>query len=62
MSDYRDRMVEEYNELVVRMNRLKDFLWTEPFMALQSRDKELLIQQLGAMSHYAGLLSERIAR
>jgi hypothetical protein len=62
MPGYKARMLEEYSQLTVRINKLTDFLSTNAFNTLALEDRILLVQQFGFMKSYSNVLSERIAR
>jgi len=62
MSDYKDRMKAELSELEDRMLKLKAFLWSDPFNALDKEDRTLLIMQAAFMNSYRDVLEERYSR
>lgn len=56
-----NRMVVEFNELVEKTEKLRDFLLNESDKApIDNLNKDLLISQLKAMETYQGILSIRI--
>jgi hypothetical protein len=60
MDDFKSRMVDEHNQLIDRMNKLKSFLWSEKFDQLSPEIKSLLIKQLAFMEGYESTLASRI--
>jgi hypothetical protein len=55
--DYQQRVVDEYTELMVKINKLETFLSSKPENV---EDLELLNLQLTAMKTYANILAHRI--
>ena len=56
-----NRMVVEFNELVEKTEKLRDFLLNKADKApIDNLNKDLLISQLKAMETYQGILSIRI--
>jgi len=56
-----NRMVVEFNELVEKTEKLRDFLLNKVDKAnIDNLNKDLLISQLKAMETYQGILSIRI--
>lgn len=56
-----DRMVVEFNELVEKTEKLRDFLLNKADKApIDNLNRDLLITQLKAMETYQGILSIRI--
>jgi len=55
--DYQQRVVDEYSELMVKIDKLKTFLDSKPENV---EDLELLNLQLTAMKTYASILAHRI--
>ena len=62
MQDWQQRVVDEARELMERKDRLHEFMQTEAFLNLSSRDKDLLDLQHYLMMAYARVLTTRIAR
>lgn len=62
MSDYKTRVLDEYQSLNDKINKLERFLKTEYFEELPDEDKKLLEEQLRHMSNYSVILSKRILR
>lgn len=59
---YRQRVVQEHQELEEKYCKLTSFIATKNFDLLQQRDKELLIEQESVMHQYMTILEQRIAR
>ena len=62
MSDYKDRVIKEFNELSIKVAKLSDFLNTDESKLLDNGELGLLRQQLEYMSGYMRTLSCRIDR
>ena len=62
MTDYKDRMIKEFNELSIKVAKLSDFLNTDKCILLDNEDLSLLRKQLEYMSGYMRTLSCRIDR
>ncbi len=62
MEDWQQRVVDEYNALDEKCEKLEAFLVTKAFFELELVDRTLLIQQHNAMSLYAYVLNSRIER
>lgn len=60
MSDYKDRVIKEFNELSIKVAKLSDFLNTDESKLLDSGELGLLRKQLEYMSGYMRTLSYRI--
>ena len=61
MEDYQKRMIDEFNELAVKIKKLSDKLQDPDFIKKIGEDKKtLLFAQLGAMDSYYNILLERI--
>lgn len=60
MSDYKDRVIKEFNELSIKVAKLSDFLNTDESKLLDNGDLSLLREQLEYMSGYMRTLSFRI--
>jgi hypothetical protein len=58
MQAWQSRVVEEREELVAKTQKLIDFLRTDP--QIETKDLELLNQQVQAMKFYIQVLTERI--
>ena len=62
MEDWKERLIEEKDQLTDRINKLQRFVLTDKFDSLPYADKELLMQQLEAMDNYAYILTQRVDR
>jgi hypothetical protein len=58
MQAWQTKVVEEREELVAKTQKLIDFLRTDP--QIETKDLELLNQQVQAMKFYIQVLTERI--
>lgn len=56
----KERVELEKAELVLKMNKLGDFLGTEKFKSLDGTSQELLLAQWHAMGAYCGILNLRL--
>lgn len=60
MKDYQKRMVEEFNELNDRVEKLESFITSnETFFALEIHKQKLMKWQLSAMKSYREALADR---
>lgn len=57
----RDRVVIEYKDLVLKRERLGNFLKSDEFSELSSQSQSLLKGQFNAMRRYEDILEMRIA-
>lgn len=62
MSDLRSRMFDEFNELQIRLEKLKKLILTDEFDALPEIERKDLKAQLGYMQSYHDVLSHRVSR
>jgi len=62
MQDYQQRVVDEQIELNEKLVKLIQFSTTETYRKLPVVDRDLLIEQQGAMAAYNNILGDRIAR
>lgn len=62
MSDFKSRLEVESKELLVKTEKLSEFITGDIFSTLDSVQKDLLVIQLGIMSAYIGVLSARLDR
>jgi len=61
MQEWQQRVIDEQNELALKLGKLKDFIDTEKFKALSKDERDLLIDQRNTMRTYLLILSQRIA-
>ncbi len=57
----KQRIVDERLELLVRLNKLRAFIGTEPYGALPDKQRILLVDQEVIMTEYARILDERLS-
>jgi hypothetical protein len=57
---YQQRVIEEKEELFVRLGKLEVFLTTLQFSELPEAEQERLKRQQAVMEQYLGILNERI--
>lgn len=57
-----DRLHLEFNELSIKMDKLRNFFDSEAFAGLDLQDQNLLRAQLAAMSEYWDVLDKRLSR
>ena len=62
MSDWKERLLQEQDELCERLGRLSAFLDSDGFHELDEEDQELLRQQSAYMTYYARILRDRVFR
>lgn len=60
MKPHEQRVVEEYNELVDKINKLRTFLEQDRPEFVAELQWDLMVQQYGLMAGYARVLSARI--
>lgn len=58
--DYQQRVIDEASELAQKIDKLRDFLYSDKFDTVKKNDQILLFQQLGHMSAYLRVLKERM--
>lgn len=58
--DYQQRVIDEASELAQKIDKLRDFLYSDKFETIKKNDQILLFQQLGHMSAYLRVLKERM--
>lgn len=61
MKPYQQRVVQEKSDLDEKLERLRVFIGTDEFDALDHAEQQRLEKQLWAMRDYSGILNERIA-
>lgn len=59
---YRERMLDEQNELTEKLVKLRQYVATGAFCKLEEIDRNLLTAQSAHMSAYSDTLARRIAR
>ena len=62
MSEHIQRVMDEREQLAVKIDKLADFVYTDGgvFDALSKNERTLLSKQLGLMNAYLSILDERI--
>lgn len=62
MSDFRTRLIDEYDQLNHRLNTLTSFILTTKFDELPEIDRLDLKAQYHVMDEYRKILSRRVSR
>lgn len=62
MSDFRQRLFDEYDELKRKIEKLKTFILGDQFESLPDYDRADLKEQLKHMEEYFSVLSRRVSR
>jgi hypothetical protein len=62
MKPHEQRVVDERNELKVKLTKLNDFRKTDTYNQLPGMDQALLDDQSAIMGEYIDILDARIAR
>ena len=60
LQPHQQRVVEESQELLGRIERLQAFTDSPVFAELDSAERDRLLRQMSAMADYATVLAERI--
>ena len=60
MSDYIERMKDEYKELDERVTKLEVFTETSTFDSLSKTNRHMMLQQLAYMKGYREILDGRL--
>lgn len=60
MEDFKVRVIEERDELLIKLDKLGTFLYSASFETLGKKDKDLLVKQFAAMQKYVEILNIRI--
>lgn len=60
MQPHQQRVIEEKTELDMRLGRLREFLGSERFAALDKDEQKRLLRQDRYMADYSQVLGERI--
>lgn len=58
-TDYKKRFIAEYNQLIIRLTKLYDFLSEKDDKTLNNGNIKLLKYQADYMEAYAGILRDR---
>lgn len=58
--ELRDRVIEEQDQLRVRINKLGQFIYSDAIKSLDYAEVVLLKKQLEAMEHYDSILIDRL--
>lgn len=58
--NYKERLFEEYKDLSSRIKKLRVFIESSNFSEIDSRQQELLKDQLEVMDRYLNILSIRL--
>ena len=61
-AQWEERVELELKELWDRLERLDQFLLSEPFNALELEDRQLLVSQRTHMDDYRAILTKRLGR
>lgn len=59
-STFKDRLLNEAQELATKTNALNDFMRTQKFVDLDRENKDLLYQQSRLMNEYLQVLGKRL--
>lgn len=59
-STFKDRLLNEAQELATKTNTLNDFMRTQKFVDLDRENKDLLYQQSRLMNEYLQVLGKRL--
>lgn len=59
-STFKDRLLNEAQELATKTNSLNDFMRTQQFVDLDRENKDLLYQQSRLMNEYLQVLGKRL--
>ena len=62
MEPYQQRVIDEQEELKVKLSALGDFVQSEMFQGLPEIERDALNSQRVFMAGYSGVLSRRISR
>ena len=60
MNEYQTRVMDEQLELNKKLVKLTEFTATSAYRQLPSPERELLIEQQGAMAAYNSILADRL--
>ena len=60
MSDFKQRLEDEYCDLMVKIGKLSNFMKSQNFADIDKKQQVLLEQQVQHMADYGRVLSERM--
>ena len=60
MSDFKQRLKDEYCDLMVKIGKLSNFMKSQNFADIDKKQQVLLEQQVQHMADYGRVLSERM--
>lgn len=60
MSDFKERLLTEQQQLNERLGKLNDFLSTDKVKEIEPKQAELLNRQSAVMGEYSQILQQRI--
>ena len=60
VADFKMRLIDERNELDIKIKKLYEFLYTQVFYDLDSEQKTLLREQYKVMRQYLNILNCRL--
>lgn len=60
VGEIRDRVIEEQDQLRVKINKLGQFIYSDAIKGLDYDEVMLLKKQLEAMEHYNSILTDRL--
>lgn len=60
MNTFRERLLQESQELAEKLNKLNQFMASERFIELERPQKDLLYSQSRTMSKYLQILGKRL--
>jgi len=61
MSTFKERLIDEKQQLDEKIEKLKSFIQSENFQKIEAVQMSLLNAQMFAMSTYSQILAERLA-
>lgn len=61
MQDYQERVIDEQASLLIKLESLKKFVYSNTFYKLSRIDQHLLVEQLSHMIAYSNTLDLRIS-
>jgi len=60
MEDFKQRLLEETQELSTKLQKLNEFMASETFIKLSRVEKDLLYEQARVMNSYVQILGKRL--